>query len=335
MEKQEIINKRWDELTRKGAVLVVEGEKVSGGKPTGRQAIVVGVPKKKPISQLRVQDIIPKSLNGVETDVIEFAQPTLLPNVLAADPVRTSEQRPLFGGISCGAETVTAGTAGGRVWKNGLVYGITNWHVGGGNDVPVGKPMLQPGPYDGGSHPANFAAPITFKPEVTIGGGSSGCNIAGTAVRILNALAAMVGSQTRIPAPVKVKAAENLVDMCLFGPFREDQFSNLIYEIGHVDTRNWCDFKVGDTGIKSGRTSAVNMFDAQYINALIRVGLGGTEWADFNQCVVFGPGAEGGDSGSLILRELDRFVGALLFAGSDQNTIGCAWRNVRAVGGLD
>ncbi len=63
---------RWEALKAKGAIMVSLGEKISNGKPTGRQAIIVGVPEKLPLSQLRKQDLIPGELQGMATDVVEF-----------------------------------------------------------------------------------------------------------------------------------------------------------------------------------------------------------------------------------------------------------------------
>jgi len=336
MDNKEIIRKRMKDLLAKGATMVAPGEKITNGRPTGRQAIIIGVQEKVSLKELRTVDIIPKTLDGVETDVIVFHKVDILPPKVMAANVRTSRNRPLFGGISCGnGELVTAGTILGRVWKGGLAYACTNWHVGGMNEGKIGDLMWQPGHYDGGTA-ADATKPIVFKPEVILGGGPipSDCPIGGAVAMIPNLLARMMRSRTRL-VPIRPQAeGENLVDLCLFGPFDESELTDEIYEIGHVDTRNWRDFAVGDIGEKSGRTSAVNSFDTQFIHALVNVGLGGTQFAIFSDVDIFGPGAEGGDSGSGILHP-DNYIGSLLFAGSDLNTIGCAWRNVRKVGGLD
>lgn len=341
MDDREITRKRARELmVEKGATMVAPGEKTTDGEPTGRRSIVVGVQEKVPLKELRPTEVVPRSLDGVETDVVVFHQPvipTLLPKAVATDP-RLEEQRPMFGGISCGALTVTAGTEGGRVSRSKLFHAVTNWHVGGMNDGKIGDPMLQPAVYDGGTLHDNYAGPISLIPPVKVEGEESGCSIAGISVRALNTVAWLAGSETRIPSPIKVYNTDNLVDLCLFGPFKEDELTSLILGIGYIDTRNWCSFEVGDLAEKSGRSSEVNSFLCQYINAAIRIGLGGIRWAIFNDMDVFGPGAIGGDSGSLILKKgsfQNHFVGSLLNAGSDMNTIGCAWRNVRAVGGLD
>jgi len=334
--KQEIIRKRNKELIARGAYLIAPGEKYKNGVPTGREAIVIGVPKKVPEKDLSSCEIIPKTIDGVETDVIEFEPPDILPPPKVINlNARTSRHRPAFGGISCGHPDISAGTIGGVVWRQGERYAITNWHVGNMNAGKIGDPMLQPGPYDGGTL-ADSLGYIVVKPPVAVSG-ISPCPIAGAAVKLFNALARFTGSCTRLPSPVRVQSGKNLVDMCLFGPLDVVQMQEIVYEMGLVCTKNWKDFTPGDKAAKSGRTTGVTVFDCNYVNATVRVGLDGSTFAVFDDVDVFGPGCEGGDSGSLILHKSETVgqVGALLFAGSKTNTIGCAWRNVRQIGGLD
>lgn len=334
--KQQIVRQKSRELISKGAYLVAPGEKYTNGVPTGRDAIIIGVPKKVPKKDLSPCEIIPQAIDGVETDVIEFEPPTILPPPKVINlNARTSKQRPAVGGISCGHPDITAGTIGGIVWKDGQRYAITNWHVGNMNDGKIDDLMLQPGPYDGGTMKDSLGR-IVFKPYVHISGTST-CPIAAAAVKLFNAIARFTGSCTRMPNPVRVQSGENLVDMCLFGPLDVVQMQDIVYEMGLVNTKRWKDFSPGEKATKSGRTTGVTMFDCEYINATVRVGLDGNQFAVFDDVDVFGYGSAGGDSGSLILHQSETVgpVGALLFAGSKTSTIGCAWRNVRVVGGLD
>lgn len=123
--------------------------------------------------------------------------------------------------------------------------------------------------------------------------------------------------------------------MCLVGPLDPSQIDPLIYGIGEIDTRNWCELEVGDEVHKSGRTSGVSVGTVQSLGASVRVGLGGNQYADFHDQIIFTNISEGGDSGSDILRKKDNFTGSLLFAGSDTQTIGNRWKNVKEIGGLD
>ncbi len=333
----------WEALKARGAIMVSFGEKVSGGKPTGRKAIVIGVPEKLPLNQLRKQDLIPAELQGMETDVVEFHQVNLLPKVQAADPYRTKMHRPAFGGISIGHPEITAGTLGCLVWKDGKAYALTNWHVGNMNEGKIGDPMLQPGPYDGGTIHDNYYGTIALKPPVVISSGNgptppappSDCPWFGSIVSVGNLIGWAVRSRTRLIAVRPQDQAVNLVDMCLVGPLTEAKLTSFIYEIGNVDTRNWCELEVGDEVHKSGRTSGVSVGTVQSLGASVRVGLGGNQFADFHDQIVFSNISEGGDSGSAILRRRDEFIGSHLFAGSDTNTIGNRWKNVKEIGGLD
>ncbi len=335
---QQFIQDQWGALKAKGATMVAPGVKVTGGKSTGRPAIIVGVSKKLPLNQLRPREIIPKLIEGLETDIVEFQIPSILPKLQAADPDRTQRWRPAFGGISVGHPEITAGTLGGLAWKDHQRYGITNWHVGNMNEGQIGDEMWQPGVYDGGTTD-DYLGPIALKPPVAISGelpfDPSDCPWFGAAAGAMNLLGSLMGSRTRLQAVRPKAEGQSLVDMCLIGPLTEQEIDDLIYEIGHVDTREWCELKVGDKVIKSGRTSGLGVDFVKSVGASVTVGLGGTQFADFHDQIITGPISEGGDSGSLVLRKLDKMVGGLLFAGSETDTICNRWKNVRDAGGLD
>jgi len=53
------------------------GEKYVNGKPSGETAIVVLVSKKKPLDQLKTEDVVPTEMEGVKIDVIEVPMPRL------------------------------------------------------------------------------------------------------------------------------------------------------------------------------------------------------------------------------------------------------------------
>jgi len=335
-----IIQEEWPKLKAKGAVVVFRGEKVTGGRPTGRKAIVVGVKKKLPLSLLSKEQVIPRKIRGIKTDVLERDIPMALgaiPKLQEADPERVRKHRPAFGGISVGHPEITAGTLGGMVWQDGASFGITNWHVGNMNDGQFGDPMWQPGKVDGGS-PEDILGPIYLKPEVEIGGFPlpSECPWFKAVARAFNALGRLIGSRTYL-LPVKMQAA-NLVDMCLIGPLElglDKDIIPLIYEIGTVNTRNWVEAVVGMSVEKSGRTSAVLEGEVQAVGASVTVGLGGILFADFHDQLLTSPFSEPGDSGSLVLERNTYRVVGLLFAGSDQMAIANRWANVKEIGRLD
>jgi len=65
-------------LKLKGVVLVGRGKKITAGVNTGRDAMVVGVIKKVPLAELKKKDVVPKEVEGIETDVIELGRIRLL-----------------------------------------------------------------------------------------------------------------------------------------------------------------------------------------------------------------------------------------------------------------
>ena len=73
----------------------------------------------------------------------------------ATDGVCTSAERwplPVPTGISVGHPAITAGTIGARVTKGGDVFILSNNHILANiNQARTGDPILQPGPYDGGT----------------------------------------------------------------------------------------------------------------------------------------------------------------------------------------
>lgn len=128
---------------------VAIGHKIVDGEDTGEECTTVGVVEKVPESELQPGDIVPKSVGGVETDVVEVDE-------IEPENRRRSRTRPLISGISCGHQDVTAGTMG-FVYQgngNGNTYVGSNNHVIADENLgDVGDSLLQPGDSDGGSAP--------------------------------------------------------------------------------------------------------------------------------------------------------------------------------------
>ena len=59
-------------MKKKNVTFIGHGTKRAGGIDTGKPAIVVGVEKKEPLCALAAKDIVPKEVNGIETDVVEM-----------------------------------------------------------------------------------------------------------------------------------------------------------------------------------------------------------------------------------------------------------------------
>lgn len=140
-----------------GAHAIGIGRKVTAGKDTDRLALRFYVSAKEPMDRLEPERRIPETIRffsrgagkdvTIVTDVIETP-----PAVFEVDP--TDRIRPVPGGVSVDAISGTAGTLGGWVWDetDDTIVSLSNDHVYG--HVP-GPDAIQPGPFDGGSSPAD------------------------------------------------------------------------------------------------------------------------------------------------------------------------------------
>jgi hypothetical protein len=137
------------------------GRKIVDGKETSELAVRLYVARKIPPSLLPKRALLPKSIEGIPTDVLE-SPPAFISG--ACTDNRKKRQRPLFAGISVAHEDVTAGTIAYfcRSAKKGddpeSVFILSNNHVLA--NVNVGKKgdaISQPGPVDGGTEQDDIA----------------------------------------------------------------------------------------------------------------------------------------------------------------------------------
>ncbi len=92
---------------------------------------------------------LPDHLDGIPVQEVVTGQ-----FHLRAD--RTERARPAPIGFSLGHPDITAGTLGARVIDGDNVYILSNNHIlANNNDAQIGDSALQPGPFDGGSDPAD------------------------------------------------------------------------------------------------------------------------------------------------------------------------------------
>ena len=307
------------ERARTNVIGIGAGVKWKNGQPTGEPALVVLVTHKVERGQLSPADLMPERLADMQTDVLAIGYPfagggeslTVAPQSLAR------RIRPAEGGYSVGHFKITAGTIATCVYDilpGGTVsppahgigippryYILSNNHVlANSNDAALGDPILQPGPFDGGTDPADRIArlsrfiPITFNP------------------------------------PVPLAQHNNFVDAAVAaGEFHD--LDREIYWIGYV--RGWrrkANVTVGTIVQKTGRTTNYTTGRIMAINATVDVGYGGGKVARFKDQIVTTNISAGGDSGSLVTTLDDVAVG-LLFAGSSVATIVNQIENVRAL----
>jgi hypothetical protein len=226
--------------------------------------------------------------------------------------------RPAEGGYSVGHYQITAGTIATCVYDllpggttgtppaHGIgipprTYILSNNHVlANTNAGQVGDPILQPGPYDGGTDPVDRIATLTRWVPITL------------------------------EPPTPRALHRNLVDAAL----AQGQFHDLdreIYWVGYVEGwRRKANIAVGTLVQKTGRTTNYTTGRITAINATVDVGYGGGRVARFFDQIITTNISAGGDSGSLVLT-LDNVAVGLLFAGSSVATIVNQIEHVRSL----
>jgi hypothetical protein len=287
------------------------GYKVTAGKKTSNLSIVCSVTKKVAVDGLAREDVIPGTVDGILTDVVQTGP-------IRALQSHTGRIRPAPGGVSIGHRDITAGTLGCLVKKNGQIFILSNNHVlANSNEAELGDPILQPGPYDGGHLPEDHIANLEQFVPISFGESSSNCSVAIGAANLFNAIARMLGSDSRLKA-ISVQAADNLVDAAIARPINIQDVTAEILEIGTIQGTTQ-----GELGMaikKSGRTTGLTTGEILQVDVTVNVQYGEGKVARFTDQLMAGPMSQGGDSGSAVLDETNRLMG-LLFAGSDNSTI--------------
>lgn len=313
-------------LARENVVAAGIGYKITKGEKTSDLSIVCSVTEKLPVSELSKKNLVPPSIDGTPTDVLETGR-------IRAFPARTDKWRPAPGGVSIGHQDITAGTLGCLVTKNGQKFIISNNHVlANSNDAQIGDQILQPGPHDGGKWPDDRIAELhEFVPIVfTVSEPPSGCNIAGGLASLLNVGARAARSKSRLQT-VRISTEDNLVDAAIARPIREEDVSDEILEIGKIN--GLAEAELGMVIKKSGRTTGLTTGEIQQVDVTVDVQYDAGRIARFTDQLMAGAMSQGGDSGSAVLDDTNNLVG-LLFAGSETSTIINRIENVFSALGL-
>jgi hypothetical protein len=289
-----------DAILAKGNVVGVGvGHKITEGQETGDTSLTVFVSQKLDPSLLAEDDLIPEQVGKFKTDVVQTGD-IFAGGVDAGELSMTREDevgiqtlqwriRPVEGGYSVGHYAITAGTYATAVTDSSPFPGIprryyvlSNNHVlANSNNANIGDPILQPGPYDGGSYPADMIARLSRY------------------------------------VPIKFDGSCNYVDAAIAeGPFQ--LLDREIYWIGYV--KGLASVQVGTLVQKTGRTTNYTTGRVTAIGATVNVNYGGGRVARMCQQIVTTNMSAGGDSGSLLCDLNENAVG-LLFAGSNTITI--------------
>jgi hypothetical protein len=285
-------------ISRSNVVAVGVGFKIAGGVQTNEPAVVVSVIKKLPVVQLSESSLIPRTLGGVKTDVVETGKIFALQNP-------TEKMRPARPGISIGHYQITAGTFGCLVQRDGQVFILSNNHVlANSNEAQLGDAILQPGPHDGGTSADQIGTLEQFIP-VGFSGSTPGCSPLGFLMKLFR------------PSAQVNEPGNNTVDCAIARPLSDDIVNPDILNIGiptGVGTAT-----LGTQVQKSGRTTGLTTGQITQIDVTVSVDYGG-KLATFTNQLMAGGMSQGGDSGSAVL-DMDKQVVGLLFAGSTNTTI--------------
>ncbi len=295
------------------------GYKIAGDTLTDEVSIVVSVTKKLPVAQLTESTTVPKTINGMKTDVIETG-------LIVAFQDPKQRMRPARPGCSIGHYQITAGTLGCLVKRGDQVYILSNNHVlANSNAAQLNDPIWQPGKYDGGTSADQIATleqfiPIGFPGDTppTPPPAPGGCSPLASIMKYLQSQPATT-PKAQINEP-----GNNTVDCAIAKPLSADLVSPDILNIGvplGVGTAT-----LGTALQKMGRTTGYTTGQITQVDVTVSVDYGG-KVATYRNQLMAGAISQGGDSGSAVLDMNKRVVG-LLFAGSDTTTIMNPFQNV-------
>ena len=297
-------------LARRNVVACGVGFKESQGQVSEEPCVVVSVTHKVPVSQLAPQDLVPRVLGSIKTDVQAVGV------FRAWQPDPKGRHRPAMPGISCGHADVTAGTFGCLVRRGLDLMILSNNHVlADTNRGSRGDPIIQPARFDGGTLSDQIAVLEDWIP-LQISDQESECPIANTAAQVLNGVARVLGSSSRMAA-FSTQAAENEVDCALARPTDPGAVQSSILAIGTPKG-----VRVGTLGMqvqKMGRTTGHTTGVINQVDVTVQVDYQGQGVTFVDQFMTTGMSA-GGDSGAAVL-DMSGYVIGLLFAGSDAATL--------------
>ena len=279
---------------------------VKVGIKKSEKVITIYVSKKKALSELMSNDVLPEQINGVKTQVIQIGEvigPRPIPpkgkgmkasTVSLAD--YTKRYRPIPNGVSIGNITITAGTVGGLVTCSGVNCLMTNTHVAcqtiGADLGTQERRCAQPGPYDDSNYTPNIMG-STYKAIIMPAGQPAYNDLA--IIRLDDQAGATGKTLDKGIMPTAVGT-----------------------------------LAVGDRLWKEGRTTGFTFGTVVSIGSTITVGYGNDGSRDHRLCIVTTAMSAGGDSGSWVYKKVspgdtitdaDRVLVAYLFAGSSSNTI--------------
>ena len=244
---------------------------------------------------------LPSQLDGMPVDVKVTGRFMAL-----SDP--TTRQRPAPLGYSVGHPAITAGSIGGRVVDGaGAVYVLSNNHVlANSNDASIGDPALQPGPYDGGTAPADQIGTLAAFNTIDFSGGPNSIDAA-----------IALSDATKLGNATPTDDGYGTPSGAIYGDGNNDGVFDDVSALLGLNVQ------------KYGRTTKLTHGQITGVNATVDVCyevffIICIKSARFVDQLVIEPGSfsGGGDSGSLIVTDdQNKNPVGLLFAGSSAQTI--------------
>jgi len=279
-------------LSLRNVIGAGRGEKVTAAGPTGELSLVVLVTRKLPADWLHPRDLIPKTIGGVPTDVVEVGEIEGFGDYYARNNRELQQrQRPLIAGCSLAHAEAAAGTLGCLVQSDGEFLMLTANHTAAMlNEATMGDPILQPSPLDGGTLPDRVGYLADYVPLEFERGG-------------------LVGLLDRIRGRVRM----NQVDAALVRPVDPDLIDDVPFHFSGT-------LNAGDTAWKVGRSTGRTKGQVRLTGVTIRVNYGKRKRALFVEQLLATPMSKRGDSGAAVFNEAGRVAG-MVIGGSERATI--------------
>jgi hypothetical protein len=260
------------------------GAKQVGGRAVSTElAVRVYVRSKLPTSALPSRRVIPRSVDGLPTDVVEVGE------VVAQNCGGTVAHVNVSAGtLGCLAVRDEEGVDRDAIDDDDPVYILSNNHVlADNNDANIGDSILQPAPHDGGFEPQHVIATLSDFVPINFGGTNS-CDVAIARLKNNSSVRPEIMDIGRVGPPAPSTQTYQSV---------RKRGRTTAHTVGVlVDTMLDIDVSYGDRV-------------ARFTNQLAIAGVGGA------------PFSLGGDSGSLIVDALTLSPVGLLFGGGTGITI--------------
>ncbi len=303
------------------------GFKYTNGQKTSELSIIVGVRRKLSPFFLKKEELIPTTVNGIKTDVVQVKDLSLLPPHQVG---RTERIRPPKPGFSIGNVAITAGTFGCVVHRAGEAFILSNAHVlctDPTADMQLTRQIVQPGPFDGGKSPEDLIGNLEYHVPIFPLYEMSSCGVSSRISGGLTWGAKKLRRQSRFIALAQSPMV-NYVDAAIARPTTE-----IVSEIEQIGLPQAVgDLNEGSLEMqvhKSGRTTGVTAGIIKQIDMTTMVNYGFKGFLPVMclfmdqvaiEAPVGQPFSQGGDSGSAVLLTNGNVLCGLLFAGNEDGT---------------